>query len=60
MENCFRTFNAMDITFSVNHWTAQKIRVRMFISMMIYLFLAMIYNEIREKNESVAIISIGR
>ena len=39
------------------HWTPQKISVHMFFSLMAYLFLALIYNEIHSHNESVSLIS---
>ena len=58
VEHCFRTINAMDIAFPVYHWTPQKIRVHMFFSLMAYLFLALIYNEIHSKDGSVSLISI--
>ena len=58
MEHCFRTINTMDIAFPVYHWTPQKIRVHMFFSLMAYLFLALIYNEIHSMNDSVSLISI--
>ena len=48
----------MDIAFPVYHWTPQKIRVHMFFSLMAYLFLALIYNEIHSVDDSVSLISI--
>ena len=42
MKHCFRTINTMGIAFFVYHWTPQKIRVRMFFSLIAYLFLALI------------------
>lgn len=48
VEHCFRTINTMDIAFPIYHWTDQKIRVHMFLSLLAYLFLALIYNEIRK------------
>ena len=38
----------MDIAFPVYHWTDQKIGVHMFLALLAYLFLALIYNEIRK------------
>ena len=58
VEHCFRTINTMDIAFPVYHWTPQKIRVHMFFSLMAYLLLALIYNEIHSINGSVSLISI--
>ena len=58
VEHCFRTINTMDIAFPVYHWTPQKIKVHMFMSLMAYLFLALIYNEIHSKDDSVSLISI--
>jgi transposase len=58
VEHCFRTINTMDIAFPVYHWTPQKIKVHMFFSLMAYLFLALIYNEIHSKNDSVSLISV--
>ena len=49
VEHCFRTINTMGIAFPVYHWTPQKIRVHMFFSLMAYLFLALIYNEIHSR-----------
>ena len=47
VEHCFRTINSTDLAFLIYHWTTQKIKVHMFLSLMAYLFLAVIYNEIR-------------
>ena len=58
VEHCFRTINTMDIAFPVYHWTPQKIRVHMFFSLMAYLFVALIYNEIHSRDESVSLISM--
>ena len=57
VEHCFRTINTVDMAFPLYHWTPQKIRVHMFFSLMAYLFLALIYNEIHSHNESVSLIS---
>ena len=57
VEHCFRTINTMGIAFPVYHWTPQKIRVHMFFSLMAYLFLSLIYNEIHRADESVSLIS---
>ena len=59
VEHCFRTINTMGIAFPVYHWTPQKIKVHMFFSLMAYLFLALIYNEIHPENESISLISIA-
>ena len=48
----------MGIAFPVYHWTPQKIKVHMFFSLMAYLFLALIYNEIHPENEFISLISI--
>ena len=47
VEHCFRTINTMDMAFPVYHWTAQKIRVHMFMSLLVYLFLALMRMRIR-------------
>ncbi|MHB8561621.1 MAG: transposase, partial [Thermoplasmataceae archaeon] len=57
VEHCFRTINTVDMAFPLYHWTPQKIRVHMFFSLMAYLFLALIYNEIHSHDESVSLIS---
>ena len=57
VEHCFRTINTVDMAFPLYHWTPQKIRVHMFFSLMAYLFLALIYNEIHSRDESVSLIS---
>jgi len=57
VEHCFRTINTMNIAFPIYHWTPQKIRVHMFFSLMAYLFLSLIYNEIHREDESVSLIS---
>jgi len=57
VEHCFRTINTMNIAFPIYHWTPQKIRVHMFFSLMAYLFLSLIYNEIHRVDESVSLIS---
>jgi len=57
VEHCFRTINTMNIAFPIYHWTPQKIRVHMFFSLMAYLFLSLVYNEIHRVDESVSLIS---
>lgn len=57
VEHCFRTINTMDIAFPVYHWTEQKIKVHMFFSLMAYLFLALIYNEVHAGSEEISLIS---
>jgi transposase len=47
VEHCFRTINTMDMAFPVYHWMAQKIRVHMFMSLLAYLFLALMRMRIR-------------
>ena len=47
VEQCFRAINTIGIAFLVYHWTPQKIKVHMFLWLIAYLFLALIYNEIR-------------
>ena len=46
------------MAFPLYHWTPQNIRVHMFFSLMAYLFLALIYNEIHAHNESYYLIFI--
>ncbi|WP_393971092.1 transposase [Oxyplasma meridianum] len=55
VEHCFRTINTMDIAFPLYHWTTQKISVHMFFSHIAYLFLALIYNEVREFQKDVSL-----
>jgi len=57
VEHCFRMINTMNIAFPIYHWTPQKIRVHMFFSLMAYLFLSLMYNEIHREDESVPLIS---
>jgi len=57
VEHCFRTINTMNIAFPIYHRTPQRIRVHMFFSLMDYLFLSLIYNEIHREDESVSLIS---
>ena len=57
VEHCFRTINTVDMAFPLYHWTPQKIRVHLFFSLMAYLFLVLIYNEIHSHNESISLIS---
>ena len=57
VEHFFRTINTLDLAFPVYHWTPQKIRVHMFMSMLAYLFLALIYNEIHAQNDGISLIS---
>ena len=45
----------MDIAFPIYHRTPQKIRVHMFMSLLAYLFLSLIYNEIHKTEESVSL-----
>lgn len=58
VDHWFRTINTMDSAFPVYHWTPHKIKVHMFFSLMAYLFLALIYNEIHPENESISLISV--
>ena len=55
VEHCFRTINSMDIAFPIYHRTPQKIRVHMFMSLLAYLFLSLIYNEIHKTEESISL-----
>ena len=55
VEHCFRTINSMDTAFPIYHRTPQKIRVHMFMSLLAYLFLSLIYNEIHKTEESVSL-----
>ncbi len=55
VEHCFRTINTMDIAFPVYHWTPQKIRVHMLMSMIAYLFLALIYNEMHRSVDEISL-----
>ena len=57
VEHCFRTINTMGIAFPLYHWTPQKIKVHMFFSLMAYLFLALIYNEIHRNSKTASLIS---
>jgi transposase len=57
VEHCFRTINTMDIAFPIYHWTPQKIKVHMFMSLLAYLFLALIYNRMRIVDERVSLVS---
>ena len=54
-EHCFRTINTMGIAFPVYHRTPQKIRVHMFMSLLAYLFLSLIYNEMHRTEKSVTL-----
>ncbi len=47
VEHCFRHINTMDIAFPLYHWTPQKIKVHMFVSLLAYLFLALIRMKIK-------------
>ena len=55
VEHCFRTINTMGIAFPIYHRTPQKIRVHMFMSLLSYLFLSLIYNEMHRTEESVTL-----
>ena len=55
VEHCFRTINTMGIAFPVYHRTPQKIRVHMFMSLLAYLFLSLIYNEMHGTEKSVTL-----
>ncbi len=57
VEHCFRTINVKGIAFPLYHWTPQKIKVHMFFSLMAYLFLALIYNEIHRNSKAASLIS---
>ena len=57
VEHCFRTINTMDIAFPIYHWTPQKIKMHMFMSLLAYLFLALIYNRMRSVDEHVSLVS---
>ena len=57
VEHCFRTINTIDIAFPIYHWTPQKIKVHMFMSLLTYLFLALIYNRMRSVDEHVSLVS---
>ena len=45
----------MDMAFPLYHRTPQKIRVHMFMSLLVYLFLSLIYNEIYRAKESISL-----
>ncbi len=47
----------MDIISPVYHWIPQKIRVHVFMSLIAYLFLSLIYNEIKKYDDSVSVSS---
>ncbi len=55
VEHCFRTINNMDMAFPMYQRTPQKIRVHMFMSLLAYLFLSLIYNEIHRAKEIVSL-----
>lgn len=48
MEHCFRTISMRDLISTAYHWTPQKIRVHMFFSYLVYMFLALIHNNARK------------
>ncbi len=48
IEQCFRTINVLDIASPIYHFTPEKIRVHMFFSLLAYLFLALLYNKLKE------------
>ena len=58
VEHCFRIISMGSLASPVYHWTSQKIRVHMFFSYLAYLFLALIYNKVREINPQVSLASI--
>ena len=55
VEHCFRTINSMGIAFPIYHRTPQKIRVHMFMSLLAYVFLSLIYNEMHKTEDSISI-----
>ena len=57
VEHCFRTINTMDLAFPVYHWIPQKIRVHMFMSLLAYLFLALIYNGMHRSVDEISLAS---
>ncbi|MGC8662866.1 MAG: IS1634 family transposase, partial [Thermoplasmata archaeon] len=48
IEQCFRTINVLYIASPIYHFTPEKIRVHMFFSLLAYLFLALLYNKLKE------------
>ncbi|MHB1648154.1 MAG: IS1634 family transposase [Cuniculiplasma sp.] len=57
VEHCFRTINTMSIAFPLYHWTPQKIKVHMFMSLLAYLFLSLLYNRIMKETDEISLIS---
>ena len=47
----------MNIAFPIHHWTPQKTKVHIFMSLLAYLFLAIIYNRMRSVDEHVSLVS---
>lgn len=58
IEHCFRAISMEDISKPEYHWTPQKIRVHMFFSHLAYLFLAIIYQEMKKIDESISLTSV--
>ncbi|MEM3290960.1 MAG: hypothetical protein QW046_05535 [Candidatus Micrarchaeaceae archaeon] len=58
VEHCFCTIRTMDIAFPVYHWTPQKIRMHMFMSLLSYLFLSLIYNEMHRSDSTMSLASM--
>ena len=48
VERCFRAISMHDLMAPEYHWTPQKIRAHMLFSHIAYLFLALIYNSIKD------------
>ena len=57
VEHRFRTINTKDIAFPIYHWTPQKIKLHMFMSLLAYLFIAPIYNRMGSVDEHVSLVS---
>lgn len=58
VEHCFRTINNMDLAFPLYHWTTQKMKVHMFMSLLAYLFLSLIYNEMHRSDSTMSLVSM--
>ena len=54
---CFRITNTMDVAFPIHYLTPQNMKLHMFMSLLAYLFLALIYNRLRSVDEHVSLVS---
>ncbi len=58
VEHCFRIIAMRDLMSPVYHWTPQKIRVHMFFTYLAFLFLALIYNRVKDIYQEASLTSI--